>query len=769
MDNINALPAVIFQYHFTEDDRFYIDDINTAVISFLGISPKDCCTQPHLFLGALTADSEQAIDILKKTCQLCCNLQLEISQSGKNFLLNTSPIENEKYSGCGVIVDVTQQALAREKEVKKVRFLSFVQDQLDDLFYYKDRNSRFLGGNLAWSRYHGAVNPAELIGKSDADSKILSPEAKRTLFQEEQDMMASGGSIRFRESHIINNQQKHFESLKTSLFENNKVIGLVGLTRDITAQVTAEIELKKSQAEAEHLAQVKSSFLAVMSHEIRTPMNGVIGCASLLNETRLDDEQRQLLATIRSSGESLLVIINDILDYSKIEAGKMEFDRSSFDLRTLIEECLELFSKQVNEKGLEINYLLTPDLPATLIGDSSRIRQIINNLLGNAIKFTEKGEVFVEVSLLEIHSNDKTCELLIAIKDTGIGIAKESQTQLFNAFSQADGSITRRYGGTGLGLAISKRIAEQMGGKLWFESELHSGSTFYFSLRLHYDEQALTTGNAEFVEDFNQLRALIVDDNATNRRVLSSTLIQWGMQVAAFDSAQNTLENLQLGQCYDLMILDFCMPNINGGELAKKIRQFPGMKDKPIIVLSSAQVSKDEWPDVDSTLLKPVRTNTLKRTLMHLLGRDNTQHPTQSHPTKTDSVTRILVVEDNNVNQMVVTMMLKKLGYTNVDCVADGQEAVDALQQRDVDIVLMDIQMDRMDGYTATKIIRSQKGFRDRPWIIALTAGVQLEDSEKAFRIGMNDFITKPVQLKQLQDALNRAEITRTQTKGITK
>ncbi len=761
MDNINALPTVIFQYHFKDHEQFSLDSINTASITLLGLTPADCYQQPQAFIQAISTPCCDSQQILKDACTLYCTLTREIVLQEKCLLLQVAPLEITDNAGCGILMDISSQYQAREKAFQKVKFLTYVQDQLNDLFYYKDRESRFLGGNLAWSRYHGVDNPAALIGKTDLDSTIFSPEAKQKIYSEEQQMMASAGFIRNREKiTTASGEDKYYESLKTCMFDSlGNVIGLVGITRDITAQVTAEIALQKSREEAEHLAQVKSSFLAVMSHEIRTPMNGVIGCASLLNETQLDEEQIQLLRTIQSSGESLLVIINDILDYSKIEAGKMEFDCSAFDLRTLIEECLELFSKQVNEKGLEINCLLAPDLPDGLIGDSSRIRQVINNLLGNAIKFTETGEVFVEVTLTNLQPNEKTCELLIAIKDTGIGIAKEHQSQLFTAFTQADGSITRRYGGTGLGLAISKRIAEQMGGKLWFESEEHQGSTFYFSLKLEFDQRIPTPGLMLAVDDFKKLRTLIVDDNATNRRVLSSTLLQWGMQVAAFDSAKTTLENLQLGQAYDLILLDFCMPKINGGTLAKEIRKFTSMQHAPIIVLSSAHVDRQEWPEVDLVLLKPVRTHTLKRSLTQLLGHQQQASIKSTHMAAANNKwARLLVVEDNSVNQMVATMMLKKLGYENIGCVADGQEAVDAVQQRNIDIILMDIQMDKMDGYTATKIIRQQKHLPHQPWIIALTAGVQADDNEKAFDAGMNDFITKPVQLKELEAVLQKAE-----------
>lgn len=759
MIHAQALPAVIFEYHFYIGNRFHIDTINDSVERLLGITSADCLEQPERFLQQFSEYADSVKNVLIHTCTLFSPQSLEIPFGDKFLLLQTAPIDADTAAGTGLIVDITAQCEAREKAFQKTKFLISAQDQLEDLFYYKDRQSRFLGGNLAWCHYHGEDNPRSLIGKSDLDSKVLDPAIKKVLYDEEQEMMRTGSSIRRRErTQLLNGKVMHLESVKTSLCNSNgEVIGLVGISRDITAQVKAEMALEKSREEAQQLAQVKSSFLAVMSHEIRTPMNGVIGCASLLSETELDEEQQQLLHTIQSSGESLLVIINDILDYSKIDANKMEFDHSPFDLRTLIEECLELFGKQVNEKGLQINYLLTPEVPATLLGDSSRIRQVINNLLSNAIKFTEKGEIFTEVGVLSLDADKKNCELIVAVKDTGIGISKEQQEHLFNAFSQADSSITRRYGGTGLGLAISKKIIEQMGGRLWCESKVDRGSTFFISVKIDYDDQHEHSDLLREIESVKNLRALIVDDNATNRRVLSSTLLQWGMQVAAFNSPETTLENLDLGQCYDLVLLDFCMPNMDGGELAEKIKRYPSMSAAPIIILSSAQISKYEFPQLDAVLLKPVRTATLKRALLQAIGQEAATANHSHNRNVKNNVSRILVVEDNRVNQMVITMMLKKLGYQNVSCVADGQEAIYATDHREIDIVLMDIQMDRMDGYTATRMIREKKANQTRPWIIAITAGAQKEDSDKAYAAGMNDFITKPIQLQQLESVLNNA------------
>jgi len=497
-----------------------------------------------------------------------------------------------------------------------------------------------------------------------------------------------------------------------------------------------------------------------MSHEIRTPMNGVIGCASLLASTQLTSEQQQLVSTIQNSGESLLVLINDILDYSKIEAGKINLEHSPFQLRLLIEDCIELFSKQAADKRLEINYYIEPEVPLSLNGDANRIRQVINNLLGNAIKFTEQGEVFVDVSLANIDTPHHRCGLIIAIRDTGIGISEDSKANLFNAFTQADNSITRKFGGTGLGLVICKKIVEQMDGEIWFTSILGRGTTFYVELSLDFEIQDNDGGIPHEVREFKGLRVLIVDDNTTNRKVLASTVIQWGMVPAAFQSAESTLENLAFGHQYDLVLLDFCMPKTNGCDLAKKIKQLPHMHDKPIIILSSANTQQEDLHDVDASLLKPVRNSVLQKAVAQVLGKSGTHRATHANLNNIhqERDTRILIVEDNTVNQMVIAMMLKKLGYNNFSSVADGEEAVEQCQKMAFDIIFMDIQMLRMDGYTASRLIRQQNHHTKQPWIIALTAGAQKEDSEKAFAAGMNAFTTKPIQLEGLKAVLDSAE-----------
>jgi PAS domain S-box-containing protein len=776
MDFADSLPSIVFSFCLTKDGQISITYCNKRIQHFWGVSPESVCNDTRIFFDAIDKSSKDYVkELLQETlthAHVCsCEFSLQPKEGIVRWMqlqalpppvapgIPVAPLGTLCHA---VITDVTENHLIKESAIRSANYFMFLQDQLPDLFYYKDEKLRFLGGNRAWVKFQGAESVGELIGKSDQDSSILSAETKQEILAQEQAMMLSGEATRNRESVVMpDGTEAYYESIKQPLFDGSwHCIGMVGVTRDITAHILAEQALAKAKTSAERALQAKSSFLAVMSHEIRTPMNGVIGCASLMNGTPLSTEQQHLLQTIQSCGESLLVIINDILDYSKIEAGQMALDLHPFHLRLLVEECIELFSNQVTEKRLEINYFIAPNVPLALVGDSTRIRQVMNNLIGNAIKFTDFGEIYTEVSLANIDEPAKRCELLVTIKDTGIGIADESQDHLFEAFSQADSSITRKYGGTGLGLAICKKIVEQMDGDIWFDSAQGEGSTFSFSLKLEYEKNSTAVTESANLASFKGVRVLVVDDNATNRKVLSSTLMQWGMRVVVFDSPQNTLENLNLGHEYDLVLLDFCMPKMDGCGLAREIKMLPLMRHKPIIILSSAHANRDEMHSIDACLLKPVRNSTLEKTIRKIIGKTATETlaPIKRVEHDITKAARILVVEDNHVNQMVVSMMLKKLGYFSVSMAADGFEAVELSKTLDFDIILMDIQMDRMDGYTATRHIRENKKNLTRPWIIALTAGAQNEDSDKAFESGMNAFTTKPIQLEGLKEVLETAE-----------
>jgi PAS domain S-box-containing protein len=770
MNFIDALPSIIFSARSSAEGEIVFEYCNQRVKHYLSIAPTELMRDANLLFNCITDTDREAIkksllNALETQQEFHCEVEMTSALNPSLWmLLHVTPSGKTATGNClsGVMTDISDSHATRISAIEAANHFLHLQDQLPDRFYFKDRNSIFKGGNKTWYSFHGFASLADAIGKSDFNSGVFTQAAAQDIFEQEQDMMRTGTPIHRREQHKCENGTYIYaDSKKVPLYNaNNEIIGLVGLTRDVTELVKTEHALEKAKQEAEQAAKAKSSFLAVMSHEIRTPMNGVIGCASLLSSTPLSTEQEQLVHTIQSSGESLLVLINDILDYSKIEAGKINLENSPFQLRLLIEDCIELFSKQVADKQLEINYFIEADVPLTLNGDATRIRQIINNLVGNAIKFTNQGEVFIDVSLTTIDSYNHRCGLLITIKDTGIGISEDNQSNLFNAFSQADSSITRKFGGTGLGLVICKKIVEQMEGDIWFKSVLGEGTTFYLTLTLNFEVQDNDGSHTHEMTNLKGIRVLIVDDNTTNRKVLANTVMQWGMIPAAFHSPETTLENLAFGHEYDLVLLDFCMPKTNGCDLAGKIKQLPHMFSKPIIILSSATTQRDDMHHIDACLLKPVRNSILHKTIAQVMGKIGAQQiikPKRVEPLTVKS-SRILIVEDNTVNQMVIAMMLKKLGYNNFASVADGEEAVEQCETIAFDIIFMDIQMIRMDGYTAAKLIRQQTQDSTKPWIIALTAGAQKEDSDRAFAAGMNAFTTKPIQLEGLKTVLANAE-----------
>lgn len=774
MEQNNNFPFVLFVYKATKTGGLF-EYCSPAISKYFQVSPNSILTNPGVFFDLLPEPEKSLLQQRfsesygPDTSSLPDQISVEFSykqitgEKCRYLLQAERTLIEDTLTWSGAIFSIDASYRKQEAAIKSANYFLFLQDQLPDLFYYKDAQSHFLGGNKAWKEFHGFTTAEQWLGKTDKESPRFSKAKGEQIFNEEQAMLRSGKLQRQRE-HIINadNSEHYIDSIKVPIFDDRqKLLGLVGVSRDITEQVHIENALAYAKTAAEQAAIAKSSFLAVMSHEIRTPMNGVIGCASLLGETQLDEEQQQLVRTIQSCGEGLLVIINDILDYSKIEAGQIILDVHAFHLRELIEDTLELFAKGASDKGIELNSYIEPEVPLHLDGDSSRIRQVLINLIGNAIKFTEHGEVTLEISLEHKNTDENSCKILFCVRDTGIGIPEEHQGNLFQVFTQADNSITRKYGGTGLGLAISKKIVQQMGGEIWFTSKQHKGTRFYFTTQVIYEDkqheqQALDTTL------FRNLHALIVDDNATNRKILAATLMQWGMRATAYASPENALENAGFGHHFDVAILDQCMPNMHGNELAKRLGDLYADKPIPVIILSSASERNNTRITPYISLQKPTRNNDLIRALLRAL-KLGSHHP-DAHPKQlaiTNKKTRVLVVEDNSVNQMVIIKMLSKLGYVNVTAVADGKEAVETCHKIPVDIVLMDIQMRIMDGYTATEKIRAQQNAGPQPWIIALTAGVQQAETDRAFASGMNAFATKPIQLEQLQQVLNDGEVDR--------
>ncbi|MEW6532099.1 MAG: response regulator [Thermodesulfobacteriota bacterium] len=556
--------------------------------------------------------------------------------------------------------------------------------------------------------------------------------------------------------------ERALEERSVRLAESNSL-----LQQEISERKQLEKALIKSREAAEEASRAKSEFLANMSHEIRTPINGIMGMTELALNTELTLEQHEYLDAIRISADSLLKLINDILDFSKIEAGKLELIDVEFNLRDVLADTMTMLAVQAHKKNLELAYSFPPEIVGAVVGDPGRLRQILVNLIGNAIKFTERGEIVVSIESQFETPTETTFHF--AVTDTGIGIAAEKRERIFHAFEQADGSTSRKYGGTGLGLAISSRFCQMMGGKIWVESELGKGSTFHFTVRFSRASDRPEQPISEELGSLRDLAVLVVDDNATNRRILEQILVYWGMRPTAVDSGQAALEAMQKaceeGALFPLMLTDCMMPEMDGFELVERVNADPKLAATAIVMLTSAGERGDAARclklGIAAYLLKPVKQSELLFTISKVLqepaeGQERPGLITRHSIRESKRKLYILLAEDNAVNQKVAVKMLERMGHT-VIVAQNGVEALDLLERQDVDLILMDIQMPDMDGLEATRTVREREKMSDSHVpIIALTAYAMKQDEERCLEAGMDGYISKPINAQELYETIEQ-------------
>lgn len=764
---IDNLPDFIFIKD--SESRFVVD--NVAHLKLLGaLSQEELVgkTDLDIFPREMARqyyDDEQAL--IKSGKPLINREESTIYPDGRVQRLLTSKVplldaEGKPIGLVGISRDITERKAAEQTIERQKQFLEAIIQHSPVAIVVLDPANRVQRCNPAFERLFG-YSESEVVG-CDLDTLVTDETTRPDAVEFTRQAMISS-THGTRERRRKDGRTVEVEIFGVPIILEGARIGTVGIYHDIT-------DLVQAQREAEAANQAKSAFLAMMSHEIRTPLNGVIGMTSLLLDTELSAEQQEYAETIRSSGDALLTIINDILDFSKIEANSLTVEKHIFDLRDCIESALDLIAPKAGEKGLDLSYCIDNEVPGSVLGDVTRLRQILNNLLANAVKFTEKGEVTLTVGAEPPATGAETTQTAVlttqnavlhfSVRDTGIGIPADRMHRLFRPFSQVDASTARKYGGTGLGLAISKRLSELMGGAMWVESEEGQGSTFHFTLQAESAPRQARVYLRASQPQLRGRRILIVDDNATNRRILSQQVRAWQMVPSDTGSPYQALDWVRRGDPFDVAILDMRMPELDGVSLAKEIRLSRAASALPLVLLTSLgrRESGAASTMFAANLSKPIKPSHLYNALIGIFhaGAMEGEQERPDHPHFDSHLAerfplRILLAEDHLINQRLALQMLKKMGY-RADLAANGLEVLQALERRPYDVILMDVQMPEMDGLAATRRICELWPSGKRPRIIAMTASVMQGDREACLAAGMDDYVGKPIQIKELETAL---------------
>jgi two-component system, sensor histidine kinase and response regulator len=657
--------------------------------------------------------------------------------------------------------DMTQEKRERDELRGNERQLQqFIDDAPVSIAMF-DRSMRYIAASRQWIREFGR-GVKELAG---FDAYVFHPDLP-VMWREDHRRGFSGESVHAEEEFWVQPDGSNLWytfAIHPWREASGAVGGIVISSQDITARKEAAIQLERAKEEAEAASEAKSTFLATMSHEIRTPMNGILGMTELMLDTDLTAEQKENMSIVKASAESLLLIINDILDFSKLEAGKMGVESIAFSLRESLAETMKLQSVRAHQKNLELLYEVQPGVPEQVTGDPGRLRQILTNLIGNAVKFTERGEIMVNVAE-EIAGGETggRSKLHITVRDSGVGIPLEKQKIIFEEFSQADGTMTRRFGGTGLGLTISSRLVELMQGKLWVESAEGEGSVFHFTLELGLQAGAAHKHEHLRLEELRDLRVLVVDDNGTNRLVMRRMLSQMGARATLADSGEQALEILQAcklqGEKFAVIVLDGEMPGMSGFQLAEEIHQEASYQGTTIMMVTSTSLLGDAARcrelGISAYLLKPVRQMDLQDAICQILSPACEAGPVElvtRHSLREErNRAHILLAEDNAVNRTLAVKLLQKRGYT-ITLAENGKQVLAAMEKEEFDLVLMDVQMPEMDGFETTSMIRAEEELSGRHIpIVAMTAHALKGDRERCLEAGMDGYLTKPIAREEM-------------------